>query len=226
MTDQTADVLVAEARRAVHDSLTLLPARGADRVRALIADLETAVESRTAIQCADRAVQELAVDRAALREAARLVAEYTGNEIDANAQMLLRLADGSPRPDDPQPAGVLPAPADRAAILRAVVTLLDQRASSLDVLSSSDFGEEARAVRELADVADVLRRMADETPAAETAALSPTERTMLTYALDQAQEHIWSRDGFTDEDQAAVDSLRRLAAEQPAAGARQDGAQR
>ncbi|GHI91304.1 hypothetical protein [Streptomyces olivaceus] len=49
--------------------------------------------------------------------------------------------------------------------------------------------------------------------------LSPAERTMLDYALDQAQERIWSDDGFTDEDQAAVDSLRRLTADQPAAGA-------
>jgi hypothetical protein len=44
-------------------------------------------------------------------------------------------------------------------------------------------------------------------------ALSEAERTMLAYALDQAQEKIWSEDGFTDADQAAVDSLRRLAAE-------------
>lgn len=52
-------------------------------------------------------------------------------------------------------------------------------------------------------------------PAAETqpVTLSHAERTMLTYALDQAQEHIWSRDGFTDEDQAAVTSLRRMADE-------------
>ena len=50
-------------------------------------------------------------------------------------------------------------------------------------------------------------------PTEQTAALTDAERTMLTYALDQAQEHIWSRDGFTDEDQAAVTSLRRLAAE-------------
>lgn len=42
-------------------------------------------------------------------------------------------------------------------------------------------------------------------------ALSPTERTMLRYALGQAQERIWSEDGFTDENQAAVDSLRCLA---------------
>ncbi|MCX5336926.1 hypothetical protein [Streptomyces sp. NBC_00140] len=53
-------------------------------------------------------------------------------------------------------------------------------------------------------------------PADRAAALTEAERTMLAYALDQAQEHIWSRDGFTDEDQAAVTSLRRLAAEAPA----------
>ncbi|MEU6527844.1 hypothetical protein ABZ869_01465 [Streptomyces sp. NPDC046928] len=46
--------------------------------------------------------------------------------------------------------------------------------------------------------------------------LTEAERTMLRYALEQAQEHIWSRDGFTDEDQAAVTSLRRLA-DEPAA---------
>jgi hypothetical protein len=45
------------------------------------------------------------------------------------------------------------------------------------------------------------------------AELSPVERTMLVYALDQAQEKIWSEDGFTDEDQAAVTSLRRRADE-------------
>jgi hypothetical protein len=47
----------------------------------------------------------------------------------------------------------------------------------------------------------------------QAAALSEAERTMLTYALDQAQEKIWSEDGFTDEDQAAVTSLRRVADE-------------
>jgi hypothetical protein len=55
-----------------------------------------------------------------------------------------------------------------------------------------------------------------------TALLSDAERTMLAYALDQAQEHIWSRDGFTDEDQAAVDSLRRLAAVPAAVSGRTD----
>jgi hypothetical protein len=63
-----------------------------------------------------------------------------------------------------------------------------------------------------------------QVPAADRAtALSETERRMLSYALDQAQEHIWSRDGFTDEDQAAVHSLRRLADETPAAETEKKG---
>jgi hypothetical protein len=62
-------------------------------------------------------------------------------------------------------------------------------------------------------------------PTDRAAVLTESERKMLAYALDQAQEHIWSRDGFTDEDQAAVDSLRRLTPDEPAAGARQDGGQ-
>jgi hypothetical protein len=53
-------------------------------------------------------------------------------------------------------------------------------------------------------------------PVDRAAVLTDAERTMLAYALDQAQERIWSEDGFTDEDQAAVDSLRRMAAEAPA----------
>jgi len=52
-----ADALVAEARRAVHESLILLPAWEADRVRSLLADLETAVEGRTAMRFAEPAVQ-------------------------------------------------------------------------------------------------------------------------------------------------------------------------
>lgn len=47
-----------------------------------------------------------------------------------------------------------------------------------------------------------------------TAALSDAERTMLRSALELAQEKIWSEDGFTDENQAAVDSLKLLAGEE------------
>jgi hypothetical protein len=45
------------------------------------------------------------------------------------------------------------------------------------------------------------------------ALLNETERRMLAYALDETQEKIWSEGGFTDEDQGAVDSLRRLLVE-------------
>lgn len=40
--------------------------------------------------------------------------------------------------------------------------------------------------------------------------LTENERSMLGYALDLAQEKIWSSDDFTEEDQDAVDSLRRM----------------
>jgi len=43
------------------------------------------------------------------------------------------------------------------------------------------------------------------------AALTEAERTMLAYALNQAQLRMWSTGKYTDEDQAAVNSLRRLA---------------
>lgn len=61
---------------------------------------------------------------------------------------------------------------------------------------------------------EIARLRADR---ATVPTLTEAERTMLTYALDQAQERIWSDDGFTDEDQAAVILLRRMAdeAQQP-----------
>jgi hypothetical protein len=58
---------------------------------------------------------------------------------------------------------------------------------------------------------------AGQAPAPDrTAVLSDAERQMLNYALNQAQVRMWSVGGFTDEDQAAVVSLRRLA-DEPAA---------
>lgn len=52
--------------------------------------------------------------------------------------------------------------ADRIAGWRDAAKFLDQRASGIDALSSSDFGEEAYAVRELAAAANKLRQMATE----------------------------------------------------------------
>jgi hypothetical protein len=98
-----------------------------------------------------------------------------------------------------------PTATDRAA-LRETIAALFRNPPGAERLGDATPGEIADAV--LA----VLPASADR-----AAVLSKAERTMLTYALDQAQEHIWSRDGFTDEDQAAVDSLRRMADEaQPA----------
>lgn len=45
--------------------------------------------------------------------------------------------------------------------------------------------------------------------------LSATERQFLTFALDQAAEEMSLRDGFTADDEAALEKLRRLAEEQP-----------
>jgi hypothetical protein len=41
--------------------------------------------------------------------------------------------------------------------------------------------------------------------------LKPNEKAMLSYALDEAEDQVLSRDGFSDEDAAAVQSLRRFA---------------
>ncbi|MDT0409919.1 MULTISPECIES: hypothetical protein [Streptomyces] len=87
---------------------------------------------------------------------------------------------------------VLPAPADRTAEVEELRTELERR--TLMLQASRD---------------QVTRLTADR-----AAVLTDDERAMLTYALDQAQEHR-SREGFTDEDQAAVDSLRRLTTEAP-----------
>jgi len=90
--------------------------------------------------------------------------------------------------------------AARAASLQEAAALLHQRASSIDALSSSDFGEEARAVGELAEAAETLRRMADETATTEGHRLDPA---------DEALENAMAAGAY----------------DEPAAGARQDGAQ-
>ncbi|KOV86089.1 MULTISPECIES: hypothetical protein [unclassified Streptomyces] len=79
-TEPTADVLVAEARRAVHECLSLLPAWDADRVRSLITDLETAVELRTEARATTPAGPAPATDRDTLRERiARALVRYDWN---------------------------------------------------------------------------------------------------------------------------------------------------
>lgn len=38
--------------------------------------------------------------------------------------------------------------------------------------------------------------------------LTEDEIRMLRFALDEAQEIVWSRDGFTEQDQEALDNLK------------------
>lgn len=54
-------------------------------------------------------------------------------------------------------------------------------------------------------------------PAPAAADLTNTERQFLTFALDQAADEMALSDGFTDEDEAALEKLRRLTAEDGAA---------
>ncbi|GGQ38379.1 hypothetical protein [Streptomyces mutabilis] len=120
--------------------------------------------------------------------------------------------------------------ADYAAGLREAIALLDQQASSIDALSSSDFGEEARAVRELADAANKLRRMADETATTETVPCVRPEP-------HPAHSHSGLRKGVAvhgrcpgvpaAERKPPMDPVHILGIDtddEPAAGARQDGA--
>lgn len=41
-----------------------------------------------------------------------------------------------------------------------------------------------------------------------TSELTEGELRMLRFALDEAQEAVWSRDGFTEQDQRDLDNLR------------------
>lgn len=65
--------------------------------------------------------------------------------------------------------------------------------------------------------ADAAMAVADQEQRAHAAevraaALTDHERQFLTFALDLAFDRMVSEDGFTDEDDAALESLRRMAA--------------
>jgi hypothetical protein len=134
------------------------------------------------------------------------------------------------------PAVSSSAPADRAA--------LRDRDRALALLEAADFLRDAHfrdglsvqeigtALRHTADAADPMvgslardgfgldeiaampDTAAPPAPADRAAVLHQTERDMLSYALDLAQDQMHSRSGeFTAEDQEAVDELRRLTGE-------------
>ncbi|MEV5854695.1 hypothetical protein [Streptomyces anulatus] len=95
-----------------------------------------------------------------------------------------------------------PAPADRAAtpVSQAQVTTLSELTDDLNRR------RDMAAARRLADDA-----AAGVQPPTESEALTEIERQLLDFALDLAADQMASRDGFDDEDQAALDRLRALA---------------
>jgi hypothetical protein len=178
-TETAADALVTEARNAVHESLIRLPAWEADHVRSLIADLETAVESRTAIRCADAsAVQAPATDQ---------TAALSAFEAGLHGQSTPKV--------DSKPA------TDQTALRKVVAEALH---AQLPGCTHDEHGSDCLA---LADV--VLPVL--PAPVDQAAALSETERRMLEYALDLADDEI-ATDGsdFTDEEEDALAELRRI----------------
>ncbi|MFF7329713.1 hypothetical protein [Streptomyces sp. NPDC008150] len=79
---RAADRLVAEGRRAVHEALVLLPAWEADRVRSLVADLETAIEGRTAMRTGLRSAVLTEAERQFLKFALDLAADLMASRGD------------------------------------------------------------------------------------------------------------------------------------------------
>lgn len=195
MTDTTAaDALVAEARRAVHESLVLLPAPEADRVRSLIADLETAVESRTAIRAS--AAPQPPADWAALRDRiADVLAEADGWKWVTGRDKARSSTYRSYQSRADAVLAVLPPPTDRGAVLREAADRLDAAAAQQDSLSSSDYDQEAYAARQLREQAAGLRRMADEAqPAGHQPRRGDAFEAWLKaqrddYASDRANDH-------------------------------------
>ncbi|CQR59231.1 hypothetical protein [Streptomyces leeuwenhoekii] len=242
MTDQTtADLLVADARRAVHESLAFLAAPEADRVRSLIADLETAVEARTAIRFSDQPAPQPPADLAALRDRiAAALAEADGWVwIDDEAKGRSSMWRSFQHRADAVLA-VLPATTDRATVLREAADRIDREDLPQDDVDMFDNG--ARWATKL------LRRMADEAqPAGHQPRRGDQFETWLKaqrddYASDRANDHTMY-DALDDllllyrlhadtgtplgehvcEGRVAGDCE---CLEQPAAGAWQDGADR
>ncbi|WP_322501791.1 hypothetical protein TR631_33715 [Streptomyces rochei] len=185
-------------------------------------------------------------------------ADQINNELMEEVQ---RYADGKERPvlwsvyhqmhlrADNAEAEVERLRADQAAVLREAAAVLDRRASGIDAFSSSDFGEEARAVRELADAANELRRVADETATTETQAHPPLhqwrveildgdewmpasglrrDRSQAAEQLRMSSERrpLWN-DGTGVQRRLVRETTTYTVEDEtgPAAGARQDGAQ-
>ncbi|MFI5755649.1 hypothetical protein [Streptomyces sp. NPDC051569] len=115
----------------------------------------------------------------------------------------------TPVPDDPRITALEEQAAGRAAVLEEAAVLLTQRASSIDALSSSDYGTEAEVVRALDAAANELRRRAAEVHAAVPDTVRPASGPA-------AKEGRYTADTITDdalgELYARITTLQRVAA--------------
>ncbi|MFF4661984.1 hypothetical protein [Streptomyces sp. NPDC001282] len=93
--------------------------------------------------------------------------------------------------------GEQPAPADRAAVLREAATFLEAHASTLELLSSSEYDNEAFAASHLRAKAADFRRMADE---AQQAASAVTEEPADSVSSDTLARMLHGADVEADSD--------------------------
>ncbi|MGC5531606.1 hypothetical protein [Streptomyces sp. SR-10] len=123
--------------------------------------------------CADEVTAKLAaIEHHQESETPGLEFVYGWNERGGHLELLADGNDTGIRVKGSRVHGAPPTPADRAAVLAEVADALDQRAAVLKELSSSDYGEESFAARELTEQAADLRRLAGE---AAAGAHHPTE---------------------------------------------------
>lgn len=104
-----------------------------------------------------------------------------------------------------------------AASEARVSDLIDER----DQLAT-DYAEERAERKVVQDKAARARAEVERLRADRAAVLTDNERQFLRFALDLAFDRMVSDDGFTDEDEAALKRLRRMADETPAAEASVD----
>ncbi|MCG0061686.1 hypothetical protein L0F81_00030 [Streptomyces tricolor] len=214
-TPKAADLRVAEARRAVHESLVLLPAGEADRVRALIADLETAVEGRAAMRAAASAVVSPPPSRAAV-PADWIDGHPQLEAIAAAVWEHCRTEGTSIVADDPRNiavaalAAAFPAPTGQAAGLLWAADQIDaetRQAKADGVLEPDKF-------RPCRDASAQLRRLAGEQPEppATGSSLTPADWAQAVAAARLLGGHP------ADPGVCEVEARRILAAGQQAAG--------
>ncbi|MFB7647171.1 hypothetical protein ACFC0S_16965 [Streptomyces sp. NPDC056084] len=173
MTDQpTLRDRIAQALEEADYRLDMRRGDLADAVMAVLPDAQRAATYQAAWQGARHRARVLSDE---LTRRAPLNGEYAAAASEAEARRLalsqaLGLGTGAPWDAIQERAGELHlAPVDRAAVLREAADECDRRVAAVDALSSSDFGEEARAARELAAAATEFRRMADEAQQPEEA---------------------------------------------------------